>query len=143
MDRPAALDEWAPRPASAESRHSQCVLTLALVSGDAHSGDSLAGNLSAEMLQNVGVSEVRVELVRIEKFGNVERSHTVDIVVVEREGSLTAGQTREWSFRLTVGKVNAPTLKTDESSVRWLVKGILARRMRPDLRVEREINVDF
>lgn len=141
--RPAASDDWAPRPASAESRHSQCVLRLDLTSGGARSENVVAGSLSAEMLHNVGVSEVRVELVRIEKFGNVERSHTVDTVVVEPEGSLTAGQAREWSFRLTVGRVRAPTLKTDKSSVRWLVKGILARRMRPDLRVEREINVDF
>ena len=50
-----------------------------------------AGSLRAEMLQDVGVSEVRVELVRIEKFGNVQRDHTVDSV--EPEGSLPAGQT--------------------------------------------------
>lgn len=143
MVRPAASEDWAPRPASAESRHRECVLRLDLTSGGARSGDVVAGSLSAEMLQTVGVSEVRVELVRIEKFGNVERSHMVDTVVVEPEGSLTAGQAREWSFRLTVGRVRAPTLKTDKSSVRWLVKAILARRMRPDLRGEREINVDF
>ena len=50
-----------------------------------------AGSLRAEMLQDVGVSEVRVELVRIEKFGNVVRDHTADSV--EPEGSLPAGQT--------------------------------------------------
>ena len=102
-----------------------------------------AGSLRAEMLQDVGVSEVRVELVRIEKFGNVQRDHTADRVVLEPEASLQAGQTREWSFRLNVGNVSAPTLKTDKSSVRWLVKGVLSRRMRRDLRVEREIGVDF
>ena len=102
-----------------------------------------AGSLRAEMLQDVGVSEVRVELVGIEKFGNVQRDHTVDSVVLEPEGSLPAGQMREWSFRLNVGNVSAPTLKTDKSSVRWLVKGVLSRRMRRDLRAEREIGVDF
>ena len=127
----------------AESGHGQCVLTLELSSGDARSGDRLAGSLRAEMLQDVGVSEVRVELVRIEKFGNVQRDHTVDRVVLEPEGSLPAGQMRGWRFRLNVGKVSAPTLKTDKSSVRWLVKGVLSRRMRRDLRVEREIDVDF
>ncbi len=136
-------DDWSPRPACAESRHGQCVLTLELSSGDARSGDRLSGGLRAEILQDMGVSEVRVELVRIEKFGNVQRDHTVDRVVLEPEGSLQAGQTREWSFRLNVGKVSAPTLKTDKSSVRWLVKGVLSRSMRRDLRVEREIDVDF
>ena len=77
-----------------------------------------AGSLRAEMLQKVDVSEVRVELVRIEKFGNVGRDHTADRVVLEPEASLTSGQMREWSFRLNVGKVSAPTLKTDKSSVR-------------------------
>ena len=102
-----------------------------------------AGSLRAEMLQDVGVSEVRVELVRIEKFGSVQRDHTVDRVVLEPEASLPAGQIREWRFRLNVGKVSAPSLKTDKSSVRWLVKGVLSRKMGRDLRVEREIGVDF
>ena len=143
VDPPAAPEDRQHRPVTAESRHRQCVLTLGLSSGDARSGDRLAGSLRAEMLQDVGVSEVRVELVRIEKFGNVQRDHTADRVVLEPEGSLPAGQIREWSFRLNVGKVTAPTLKTDKSSVRWLVKGVLSRRMRPDLRVEREIGVEF
>ena len=54
-----------------------------------------------------------------------------------------AGETREWRFLMNVGNVTAPSLKTEKSSVRWLVKGVLSRRMRPDLRVEREIGVDF
>ena len=141
--RRAGPEDSSPRPAFAESRHGQCVLTLELASGDARSGDRLAGSLRAEMLQDVSVSEVRVELVRIEKFGNVQRDHTADRVVLEPEASLPAGQMREWSFRLNVGKVSAPTLKTDKSSVRWLVKGVLSRRMRRDLRVEREIGVDL
>ena len=94
------------------------------------------------MLQGVVVSEVRVELVRIEKFGNVQRDHTVDRLVLEPEGLLPAGQTREWRFRLNGGNVGAPTLETENSSVRWLVKGMLGRRMPPDLRVEREIRIE-
>ena len=141
--RPAKADEGQPRLAAAESKHGQCVLTLELSTGDARSGDRVAGNLRAEMLREVGVSEVRVEMVRIEKFGNVRKDHIVDSVVLEPEGSLPAGEIREWSFRLNVGNVGAPTLKTDKSSVRWLVKGVLSRRMRRDLRVEREIDADF
>ena len=140
---PAAPEERQSRPVTAESRHRQCVLTLGLSSGDARSGDRLAGSLRAEMLQDVGVSEVRVEMVRIEKFGNVVRDHTADRVVLEPEGSLSAGEIKEWRFLMNVGNVVAPTLKTEKSSVRWLVKGVLSRKMRPDLRVEREIGVDF
>ena len=48
----------------------------------------MAGSLRAEMLQEVGVSEVRAELVRIEKFGNVQQDHTMDSAVLEPEGSV-------------------------------------------------------
>ena len=44
------------------------------------------------------MSEVRVELVRIEKFGNVQRDHTADRVVLEPEGSLPAGQIKRVAF---------------------------------------------
>ena len=86
--RPPGPGDSSPRPAFAESRHGQCVLTLELSSGDARSGDRLAGSLRAEMLQDVGVSEVRAELVRIEKFGKVQQDHTMDSAVLEPEGSV-------------------------------------------------------
>ena len=53
------------------------------------------------------------------------------------------GQTREWRFRLNVGDVAVPSLTTEMSSVRWVVKGVVARAMRPDLRIEQEIAADF
>ena len=67
----------------------------------------------------------------------------MDVVTLERDPTLQSGQTREWPFQLDIGQVGVPSLTTEKSSVRWLVKGILDRRMRRDLRVEQEINVDF
>ena len=84
-----------------------------------------------------------MELVRVEKFGNESQDHSVDVVTLERDPTLQSGQTREWPFQLDIGQVGVPSLTTEKSSVRWLVKGILDRRMRRDLRVEQEINVDF
>ena len=101
------------------------------------------GTLRAEMLEDVDASEVRVELVRVEKFGNESQDHRVDVVTPERDETLKFGQTREWPFQLDVGHVAVPSLETEKSSVRWLVKGTLDRRMRRDLRVEQEISVDF
>ena len=97
----------------------------------------------AEMLEDVDASEVRVELVRIEKFGNESQDHRVDVVTLERDETLKSGETREWAFQLDVGHIAVPTLETEKSSVKWLVKGILDRRRRRDLRVEQEISVDF
>ena len=141
--KPAALDDARPRPVVAESEHRQCVLTLTLSSADARSGDAVEGSLRARMLQDVTASEFRVELVRVEKFGNEGQDHSVDSVTLEQEASLRSGRTREWRFRLDLGQVDVPSLKTEKSSVRWLVKGVLDRRMRSDLRVEQEIGVDF
>ena len=82
-------------------------------------------------------------LVRSEKFGNVEKNRTVDEVTFERDVSLRPGHLREWRFKLDVGEVDVPSLKTEKSSVRWLVKAWLTRNMRRDLRIEQEIRVDM
>ena len=66
--RPTALEDPPPSPIVAESRHRQCVLTLSLSRSDARSGDRIDGSLRAEMLEEVSASEVRVELVRVEKL---------------------------------------------------------------------------
>ncbi len=142
VKRPA-LDDARHRPIVVEARHRQCVLALELPQGDARSGDRLDGSLRLEMLQDVIASEVRVELVRVEKFGNEGKDHIVYAATLEPDPGLKTGQTREWDFHLNVGTVRTPSLKTEKSSVRWLVKGIVSRWMRTDLRIEREIGVDF
>ena len=136
--KPPALDDARPRPVVAESRHRQCALTLELSSNDARSGDRIDGRLRAQMLEDVTASEIRVE-----KFGNAGGDHAVDSVTLERDVSLQSGRTREWRFRLDVGRVGVPSLKTEKSSVRWLVKGVLSRSLRSDPRVEQDITVDF
>ena len=140
---PSAPDDVRSRPAVAQTKHEQCALTLTVSSGEARSEDTLDGDLRVEMLQDVTAEEVRVELVRSEKFGNVEKNRTVDEVTFERDVSLRPGHLREWRFKLDVGQVDVPSLKTEKSSVRWLVKAWLTRNMRRDLRIEQEIRVDM
>jgi hypothetical protein len=137
------VDDVSPRSVVSEIGHRQCNLTLSVSSGEAHSGDRLDGTLRAEMLQEVAAAEVRVELIRVEKFGNDAQDHAVDNATLEGDVTLADGQAREWRFRLNVGHVAVPSLTTEMSSVRWAVKGVLARAMRPDIRIEQEIAVDF
>ena len=141
--RPPALEDPPPQPYASQSKHNQCDLALSLSRSHARSGDRIDGSFRAEMLREVNASEVRVELVRVEKLGNESQDHIVDVVTLEQDETLRSGETREWDFKLDVGHVAVPSLETEKSSVRWLVKGILDRRMRRDLRVEQEINVDF
>lgn len=140
---PPAPDDVRSRPVITQTKHEQCALTLTVSSGDARSGDTLDGDLRAEMLQDVTAEEVRVALVRSEKFGNVQKNQTVDQMTFERDASLRSGQLREWRFKLDVGQVDVPSLETEKSSVRWLVKAWLTRNMRRDLRIEQEIRVDI
>ena len=139
--RPSAPDDEPASPASVERRHRQCVLTLELSRDRARSGDSISGVLRAEMLRDVKVEDVRVELARIEKFGDEDNEITVDQVMVTEDVSLPAERTLEANFDLEVGQVGVPSLKTEKSEVRWVVKGILSRNLQTDLRVETEIPV--
>ncbi len=141
--RPLTNEDAPPGPVVAKSEHRQCVLTLDISRSEARSGDRLDGSLRAEMLEEVSASEVRVELVRVEKFGNEAQDHSIDTVSLEQDATLQSGQTGKWRFQLDVGQVGVPSLKTENSSVKWLVKGILDLRMRRDLRVEQEISVGF
>ena len=143
VSSPPAPDAVSSRPVMTQIKHEQCSLTLTVSSGDARSGDTLDGDLRAEVLQDVTADEVRMALVRSEKFGNVQKNQTVDQVTFERDASFRSGQFREWRFKLDVGQVGVPSLKTEKSSVRWLVKAWLTRNMRRDLRIEQEIRVDI
>ena len=140
---PPAPDDARSRPVVTQTKHEQCTLTLTVSDGETRSGEILDGDLRAEMLQDVTAEEVRVALVRAEKFGNEGKNKTVDEVTFERDVSLRPGHMREWRFKLDVGQVDVPSLKTEKSSVRWLVKAWLTRNMRRDLRIEQEITVDI
>ena len=141
--RTPVSDDPSPRPAAAAASHRQCNLTLDLCHSGVGSGDRMNGVLRVEMLDNVEASGVRVELVRTEKFGNEGQDHIVDKAILEPEATLQSGDSHEWRFTLDVGQVNVPSLTAEKSAVTWLVKGILDRRLRRDLRVEREISVGF
>ena len=139
---PASRDAR-PVPVNARSTRGGCSLTLELSQSEARSGDRVDGSLRAEPEGDVTASEARVELVREEKFGNTAKNQVVDQVTFERDLSLQSGDEREWSFSLDVGHVAMPTLKTEKSSVRWLVRGVLDRSLRTDPKVEQDIDVAF
>ena len=132
-----------PVPAVTESTRGGCSLKLELSQSETRSGDRVDGTLRAEPQGDVTASEARVELVREEKFGNTAKNQVVDQVTFERDLSLQSGDEREWSFSLEVGRVAMPSLKTEKSSVRWLVRGVLDRSLRTDPKVEQDIDVAF
>ena len=125
-----------------EAADDLCTLTLTIPTGIARSWDTLDGSLRAEILHDINVSEVRAELIRVEAFGHAGQDYSVDYVTLDTDLTLRRGEIREWHFQIGTGPVYAPSLRTDNSSVTWLVKCVLARRMRFDVQIEQEIRVD-
>ena len=130
-----------PEPVVREMADDECKMTLTIASGMYSGWEEVEGTLRAEILQDLDVSEVRAELVRIESFGYDGDEFLAGRVRLEGDTELRQGRTREWRFRLETGEVYAPTVSTDYSSVTWLVRCVLARRMRLDTRIEQEIKV--
>ena len=63
-----------PDRSSRQTKHEQCALTLTVSSETPARETPWDGDLRAEVLQDVTAEEVRVELVRSEKFGNVQKN---------------------------------------------------------------------
>lgn len=140
---PRAIGNAPSSPLVAQNADDRCALTLTLPRRNARSHDTVEGVLRAEISQDMGVSEIRAELIRVEAFGLfVGKDYREGLVKVDGSLSLRSGETREWRFQLNTGQVDAPSLRTDNSVVTWLVKCVLARRLRFDARIEREIWVD-
>ena len=137
---PRAIGRVASSPLVAQNTDDRCALTLTLPTRNARSWDTVDGSLRAEISQDMRVSEVRAELIRVEAFGlQVGKDYREDLVKVDGSLALRRGESREWRFQLKTGEVHAPSLRTDNSVVTWLVKCVLARRMRFDARIEQEI----
>jgi hypothetical protein len=95
-------------------------------------------------LQSCEVNEVRVELVRHEwvpRDDGYEEDVKEADASLEGGVSLSAGAPREWPFHLPLPEEVVPCLRTRQTSVTWLLKGIGSRRMRPDYRVSQPVDV--
>lgn len=137
---PQVIGRTPSSPLVAQNKDDRCVLTLTLPTRSARSRGTVEGSLRVEISQDMKVSEVRAELIRVEAFGlYAGKDYREDLVKVDGGLGLRSGETREWRFQLKTGDVYAPSLQTNTSSVRWLVKCVLARRMRFDARIEQEV----
>ena len=136
---PPADADGPTEPLVRELADEESALTLTLSKGGYNSWEMIEGTLRAEISQDLDVTEVRAELVRVEAFGYDGDDFLAGRIRLEGDPDLRQGETREWHFQLETGEVYAPTLRTDYSSVRWLVRCVLARRMRFDSFIEQEV----
>src|SRR5919198_1668087 len=107
-------------------------------------GDTIHGTLVATPLQGCKASEVRVELVRFENVprdeGNTEHVKEGE-AILEGGVGLSMGAPREWPFQLQLPAAPVPSLRTQQSSVTWLLKGVGSRRLPRDYQVTQPIDV--
>jgi Rgp1 len=138
-----ADQDWL-EPAPDVESHGECLLELQLEKRAFGAGEPIEGTLVLTASEGCSVSEVRVELERHENvprdLGNSSHQREAQAIVAGAL-ELSPGVPQEFSFRLEVPPDPVPTLETANSRVWWLLKGIGARRMRRDYRVEQEVLV--
>jgi hypothetical protein len=134
---------WVPPAEEIESR-GDCDLSFRIEKRAFGAGEPIEGMLVLTPSAECHVGEVRVELERHENvprgLGNeahVRESHAIVAGALD----LTSGAPLEYPFRLEVPPDPVPTLRTDQSTVTWLLKGVGARSMRRDYSVTQEVLV--
>jgi len=140
----SAADPARVEPAAEVDSREECDLAFQLEKRAFGAGEPIEGTLVLTPSADCKLNEVRVELEREEKVprgkGNEERVREAQAIVAG-EVELTPGLPVEYPFRLEVPPDPVPTLETDQSTVRWRLRGIGSRRMRRDYDVAQELYV--
>ncbi|HOQ98168.1 MAG TPA: sporulation protein [Anaerolineae bacterium] len=149
-------------PFGRSNQPEEAALSLAVPTLEWALGETIEGQLLVRPVKSFGVSEVRVELLRVEQVHGapdpavsvgvhldlglagkrVKGNEATQVEKVKVQGGvkLEASQEMAFPFRITIP--TAPvTARLHDGTVRWMLKGILARTLRSDTQVEQEIVV--
>ena len=144
LDGETVAKVWPVEPDAEVDSRGDCDLAFQLEKRAFGAGEPIEGTLVLTPSADCKVNEVRVELEREENVprgkGNEERVREAQAIVAG-EVELTPGLPIEYPFRLEVPPDPVATLQTDQSTVRWRLKGIGSRRMRRDYDVAQELYV--
>ena len=121
----------------------QAELVFALPSGQFALGETISGQLIVRPRKSFDATEIRLELVEREYVPRGEGNVYEKEIKVKLAGKtkLLPGQDQLYPFSVTIPANSPVTLKTGNSSVTWALKGVLARFLRGDTRVDGEIEV--
>jgi hypothetical protein len=102
-------------------------------------GETLIGRLNLQMKDKVNTQGIRIELVQNEDTG--ARSAVEVVAKTEISGSTSYGEfdAPSLEFSLNIPAEAPPTAQSFHSSLHWRVKAVVARRLRSDFNVEREV----
>jgi hypothetical protein len=107
------------------------------------SGETISGNLVIRPQKSFEATEVRLELVQSEYVSYDEGNKYENVVKIKLAGktSLNAGETLRLPFQVQLPQACAPSWSTENWSVTWKLKGVLARFLRKDTFGEAVIKV--
>jgi hypothetical protein len=144
LSPPRMYARWAGAAPDLDT-HGDCDLELRLPQGPhVRAGDAIRGTLVVTPRDAFELQEVRVELLRKEKVprnaGNSSEKKGPSVVLAGHE-ELSTMVPREYPFELAVPANLCPCLETEHSTVRWSIRGVLARRLREDHEIVQPLNL--
>ncbi len=118
-------------------------MALVLPSDKFALGETITGELVIRPQKSFDVTEIRAELEMKEEVPRDEGNQFKKQVKVKLEGKtkLQPGQEQRYPFSIAIPANSPVTFKTPHSSVTWTLRGVLARFMRGDTRVDGEVTV--
>jgi hypothetical protein len=132
----------------ASNEPGEAQMSFTLRTKEVTGGGVLAGSLRVLPQKEFGVGEVRLEMARVEYVADVTGSgydHTKETKVAETKlagkTQLQPGQYLDLPFTLALPQAMAPSFEFEVGSLKYTLKGILARTLRKDTSVEEEIRV--
>lgn len=131
----------APGQYGQSSEMDQANLSLELPSTAWLAGETINGTLHIHPLKNFDVTGVRLELVRKESVSydqGLEKEEIIKIKLGDKM-RLQAGQPMSLPFKINMPTPCPPSGATDNWTLSWVLRGVLARFLRKDTLVEKVI----
>ncbi len=118
-------------------------LALELPGTEWVAGETIDGILLVTPQKNFDATEVRVEVEQTEYVSYDRGNQKVNVVQTKLAGKtkFSAGETLRFPFQIKIPQPCSPSCSSNNWSVTWKLKGILARFLRKDTAVEQAMNI--
>jgi sporulation-control protein spo0M len=118
-------------------------LALSLSNKEFTLGETVSGEFNVRPVKEFDVTEIRVELRRLESVPEALGNQSTDTRSVKISGGvkLKPGQDQKYPFQISIPDSVPITANTRHGTISWALFGVLARRLRADTTVTRQIFV--
>lgn len=138
-----AYGDWANNEPFGKDQ-SECWLDIRLDRRSFRPAETITGTAVVQAAGAFNATDVRVELIQFEEVPEREgntNEETHGTLVVAQDLQFQPGVNQEYPFQLVLPATLCPSLHTDHGAVHWGVKLVVARRLRSDYNLTKEIGV--